>query len=89
LGEVTADSLTSPNQQGVLSTIEEQVRFSRRRFGHYDLIDFVAVRLRYASSGVGSRGEAITWSSRWMAPDKPPALALCPRQLICRRPTAD
>jgi hypothetical protein len=27
------------------------VRFARRRFGHYDLIDFVAVRLRYAISG--------------------------------------
>jgi hypothetical protein len=37
--------------QGVLAAIEEQVRFARRRFGHYDLIDFVAVRLRYAISG--------------------------------------
>ena len=35
---------------GVLSTIEEQVRFVRRRFGHYDLIDFVAVLLGYAVS---------------------------------------
>src|SRR5258708_7837891 len=35
----------------VLSVIEERVRFSRRRFGHYDLIDFVVVRLRYALSG--------------------------------------
>ena len=37
--------------QGVLSTLEEQVRFARRRFGHYDLIDFVAVLLGYALSG--------------------------------------
>src|SRR5207245_5312206 len=37
--------------QGVLSAIEEQVRFARRRFGHYDLIDFVAVLLGYAISG--------------------------------------
>jgi hypothetical protein len=28
---------------GVLSTLEERVRFARRRFGHYDLIDFAAV----------------------------------------------
>ncbi len=36
---------------GVLATIEERVRFARRRFGHYDLIDFVAVLLGYAISG--------------------------------------
>ena len=35
---------------GVLSTIEERVRFARRRFGYYDLIDFVVVRLRHAVS---------------------------------------
>ena len=38
-------------QVGVLATIEEQVRFSRRRFGHYDVIDFVVVLLGYAISG--------------------------------------
>lgn len=27
----------------LLTTIEERVRFARRRFGHYDLIDFVVV----------------------------------------------
>jgi hypothetical protein len=37
--------------QGVLSEISERVRFARRRFGHYDLIDFVAVLLGYAISG--------------------------------------
>src|SRR5258708_5839059 len=36
---------------GVLSVIEERVRFARRRFGHYDLIDFVVVLLGYAISG--------------------------------------
>jgi hypothetical protein len=36
---------------GVLATIEEQVRFARRRFGYYDLIDFVVVLLGYAISG--------------------------------------
>jgi len=38
-------------RQGVLSALEERVRFARRRFGHYDLIDFVAVLLGYAISG--------------------------------------
>src|SRR6266851_10185872 len=36
---------------GVLSTAEERVRFARRRFGHYDVIDFVVVLLGYAISG--------------------------------------
>ena len=38
-------------RQGVLAAIEEQVRFARRRFGHYDVIDFVAVLCGYAISG--------------------------------------
>src|SRR5258708_9239350 len=38
-------------QQGVLSAIEKRVRFARRRFGHYDLIDFAVVLLGYAISG--------------------------------------
>jgi hypothetical protein len=38
-------------RQGVFTLIEERVRFARRRFGHYDLIDFVAVLLGYATSG--------------------------------------
>src|SRR2546421_10777233 len=38
-------------RQRVLSAIEEQVRFARRRFGHYEVIDFVAVLLGYAISG--------------------------------------
>src|SRR5207247_1376912 len=38
-------------RQGVLTAIENRVRFARRRFGHYEVIDFVAVRLRYAVSG--------------------------------------
>src|SRR5205823_10133213 len=31
-------------RQGVLAAIEEQVRFARRRFGRYEVIDFLAVR---------------------------------------------
>jgi hypothetical protein len=38
-------------RQGVLAAIEEQVRFARRRFGHYEVIDFVGVLFGYAISG--------------------------------------
>jgi hypothetical protein len=50
LGEVTVIAHYL-GHLGVLSAIEERVRFARRRFGHYDLIDFVAVLLGYAISG--------------------------------------
>ncbi|MBO0793402.1 MAG: hypothetical protein J2P36_20955 [Ktedonobacteraceae bacterium] len=36
---------------GVLAMIGERVRFARRRFAHYDLIDCVVVLLGYAISG--------------------------------------
>jgi hypothetical protein len=36
---------------GVLAAIQEQVRFARRRFGTYEVIDFVVMLLGYASSG--------------------------------------
>lgn len=39
------------HQQGVLAAICEQVRFARRRFGRYEVIDFVAVLFGYAISG--------------------------------------
>src|SRR6266567_2556285 len=35
----------------VLTKINEQVRFTRKRFGHYEVIDFLAVLLGYAISG--------------------------------------
>ena len=38
-------------KQGVLSAITERVRFERRRFGHYEVIDFLAVLFGYAISG--------------------------------------
>ena len=49
-GEVTlmAHSL---RRLGVLSALAERVRFARRRFGQYDVIDFVVVLLGYAISG--------------------------------------
>ena len=37
--------------QGVLDAISAQVRFARRRFGHCEVIDFVAVLFGYAISG--------------------------------------
>jgi hypothetical protein len=38
-------------KQGVLSAMSERVRFARRRFGRYEVIDFVAVLFGYAISG--------------------------------------
>jgi hypothetical protein len=38
-------------RQGVLAAIEEQVRLARRRFGRYEVIDFLAVLFGYAISG--------------------------------------
>src|SRR6266516_1636288 len=38
-------------QQGVLAAINERIRFARRRFGHYEVIDFLAVLFGYAISG--------------------------------------
>ena len=38
-------------KQGVLAAITERVRFARRRFGHYEVIDFLAVLFGYAISG--------------------------------------
>ena len=49
-GEITL--LTHHLQrQGVLAEISEQVRFARRRFGRYEVIDFLAVLFGSAISG--------------------------------------
>ncbi len=32
-------------KHGVLTRISEEVRFARRRFGHYEIIDFLAVQI--------------------------------------------
>lgn len=39
-------------KHGVLSKINGQVRFTRKRFGRYDVIDFLVVLFGYAISGV-------------------------------------
>ncbi len=38
-------------REGVLAAIEEQVHFARRRFGRYEVIDFVVVLIGYVISG--------------------------------------
>ena len=38
-------------KHGVLTKISEQVPFARRRFGHYEVIDFLAILFGYAISG--------------------------------------
>jgi len=38
-------------KQGVLTKTNEQVRFARKRFGRYEVIDFLAVLFGYAISG--------------------------------------
>ena len=69
-GEVTL--LTHHLQRyGVLNAIEEQVRFTRRRFGWYEVIDFLAVLFGYAISGertLEAFYERINpWASAFMA----------------------
>lgn len=49
-GEVTAFAQVL-SHVGMLKAIQEQVRFARARFGHYDLIDFVVVLIGYMLSG--------------------------------------
>jgi hypothetical protein len=49
-GEVTWMA-TYLRTHGVLTKIGEQVRFARKRFGRYELIDFLAVLFGYAISG--------------------------------------
>src|SRR5947199_3511772 len=38
-------------KQGILSAINSQVRLARRRFGRYEVIDYLAVLFGYAISG--------------------------------------
>ena len=42
--------------QGVLTKINEQLRFTRKRFGCYEIIDFLAVLFGYAISGERTLG---------------------------------
>ncbi len=68
-GEVTliAHFLT---RQGVLAATEKQVRFARRRFGRYEVIDFLAVLVGYAISGERTLEafyeQLLPWASAFM-----------------------
>jgi hypothetical protein len=50
LGEVALVA-SHLQKQGILTKISARVRFARRRFGRYDVIDFLAVLFGYALSG--------------------------------------
>ena len=50
MGEVVAVAQVL-SHVSILKAIQEQVRFARARFGHYDLIDFVVVLIGYVLSG--------------------------------------
>ena len=58
-------------KQGVLTASSERVRFARRRFGHYEVIDFVAVLFGYAVSSertLEAFYERLTpWAETYMA----------------------
>ncbi|GCF11932.1 hypothetical protein [Dictyobacter arantiisoli] len=49
-GEVVVISMHL-RTQGVFKKINEQVRFARKRFGQYEVIDFLSVLFGYAISG--------------------------------------
>ena len=59
------------NRQKILDRISEQVRFARRRFGRYEVIDFVAVLFGYAVSSErtleGFYEQLQPWASAFMA----------------------
>ncbi|HEY7127872.1 MAG TPA: hypothetical protein VH540_28340 [Ktedonobacterales bacterium] len=70
MGEVAAFAQVLTHE-GILKTIQEQVRFVRARLGQYDLIDFVTALLGYAVSGEPTLlafYERLTpWASPFMA----------------------
>jgi hypothetical protein len=70
-------------RQGVSPLIEERVRFARRRFGHYDLIDFVIVLLGYAISGE----RTLEAFYECLQPSASPFMALFGRERLPHRST--
>ena len=93
-GEITLLARHLQHQR-VLAAIEEQVRFARRRFGRYEVIDFVAVLFGYAVSGERTL-EAFyerlePWASAFMAlfgRDRLPARSTLSRFLAALDQTA-
>jgi len=94
LGEVTL-IVHHLRRQGVLDAICERVRFARRRFGRYEVIDFLAVLFGYAISGErtleGFYERLQPWESAFMAlfgRDRLPARATLSRFLAALDQTA-
>jgi hypothetical protein len=68
---------------GVLDAITSQVRFARRHFGHYEVIDFLAVLFGYAISGERTLEEFYERLAPWAEP----FMALFGRQSLPARST--
>ena len=82
MGEVAAFAQVLTHE-GILKTIQEQVRFARVRFGRYDLIDFVAVLIGY---GVSSEPILLAFYVR-LLPFAEPFIALFGRNQLPYRST--
>ncbi len=70
MGEVAAFAQVL-TYEDILKTIQDQVRFARARFGHYDVIDFVVVLIGYMLSGeptlLAFYERLAPWASAFMA----------------------
>ena len=55
-------------KHGVLKKINEQMRFARKRFGRYEVLDFLAVLFGYAISGERTLEEFYEWIQPFAAP---------------------
>lgn len=82
MGEVAAFAQVLTHT-GIRSAIQEQVRLARARFGHYDLIDFVAVLIGYILSGEPT---LLAFYER-LAPFAEPFMALFDRDQLPHRST--
>ena len=70
-------------KHGVLTKISEGVRFARRRFGHYEVIDFLAVLFGYAIS----RERSLEAFYERLQPVAVPFMALFEREQLPARST--
>jgi hypothetical protein len=82
MGEVAAFAQML-SHMGILKAIQEQVRFTRARFGNYDLIDFAVVLIGYALSGEPT---LLAFYER-LAPFAEPFMALFGRSQLPHRST--
>lgn len=82
MGEVAAFAQVLTHT-GSLQTIQEQVRFTRARFGRYEVIDFVAVLIGYILSGEAT---LLAFYER-LAPFAEPFVALFGRDRLPHRST--